>query len=251
MPHERLYTDLADLWPLLSPPEHYVSEAAVLRKLLEERLPTAHSLLELGAGGGHTLCHLRDAYECVAVDLSEAMLANCRALNPGVEAIVGDMRDVRLDRTFDAVLIHDAIDYMLSADELRRTLDTAAAHLAPGGLAFIAPTYLCETFTNHETEHDQRTAGDRTLTYLGYVHDPDPGDTTFELILTYLINDAGELRIEHDRHTCGLFDEPAWQRLMEEAGFDVDRYHPADDEPDWPLFVGARTGGSAIHRSTV
>lgn len=249
MTQERLYHDLAELWPLLSPPEHYAPEAEVIHRLLEQRLPPApaehrRTLLELGAGGGHTLCHLRDAYTCTAADLSDAMLANCRALNPDVETIVGDMRTMRLDRTFDAVLIHDAIDYMLSEDDVRRTLDTAAAHLEPGGLAFIAPTYTRETFQNHESEKDQRTVGNRTLTYLGYVHDPDPADSTFELILVYLINDAGEARVEHDRHTCGLFDDATWQRLMREAGFDVKTYEPGPDEPDWPLFAGVKRAPS-------
>ncbi len=82
--------------------------------------------------------------------------------------------------------------------------------------------------------------GDRVLTYVSYIHDADPSDTTFELILVYLINEAGEVRIEHDRHTCGLFDQATWQRLMEEAGFAVELREPGEDEPDWPLFVGVK-----------
>ncbi len=116
---QRLYRDLAELWPLLSPPDHYAAEAQVVRAVLDDRLPTTQgdrprALLELGAGGGHTLCHLSNAFECVAADLSEAMLAHCRTLNPDVQTVVGDMRTLRLDRTFDAVLVHDAIDYMRS-----------------------------------------------------------------------------------------------------------------------------------------
>lgn len=243
---ERLYDDLAELWPLLSPPADYAPEAAVVRRIIAEHVALdaqdRPALLELGAGGGHTLTHLRDTFDCVAVDLSEPMLANCRRLNPEVETIVGDMRSVRLGRTFDAVLIHDAIDYLLSEAELRRTFDTVAAHLRPGGVALIAPTYTRETFAEHETEADQHADADtgRVLTYFQYVHDPDPADTTFELILVYVINDAGHVRIEHDRHTCGLFDEPTWLRLMRDAGLDA-HVHPAGpDEPDWPLFVGVK-----------
>lgn len=257
----RLYHDLAELWPLLSPPADYIPEAEVVRRILHGHLPTPNArpersdgrdqpapprpdrrpaLLEFGAGGGHTLCHLRDEFECVAVDLSEAMLANCRRLAPEVETIIGDMRSLRLGRTFEAVLIHDAIDYMLSEAEVKATLDTAAAHLAPGGLALIAPTYTRETFENHQAEHDQHDLGERTLTCFEYVHDPDPNDTTFELILVYLINDAGEVRIEPDRHICGLFDEATWLRLMREAGFDAQPHEPQADDPDWPLYVGIK-----------
>lgn len=225
----RLYADLAHLWPLLSPPEDYEREAAIVRQIIEAHAAPVHSVLELGAGGGHTLHHLADAYETVAVDLSDAMLAHCRGLNPGVPTVVGDMRTVRLGRTFDALLIHDAIDYMTSRDDALAALQTAAAHLQPGGLAVIAPTYVRETFTEHETAHDHRKTDALTLTYFSYVHDPDPADETFELVLVYLIRHAdGSLSIEHDRHTCGLFSVDDWLAMLDAAGFDATLRHEPD-----------------------
>ena len=77
----RLYHDLAWLWPHLSPPDHYVAEAAHLDALLTEHLgPGPHRILELGAGGGHTLVHLDPRggrggrHTTVAADLSAEML---------------------------------------------------------------------------------------------------------------------------------------------------------------------------------
>jgi len=43
------------------------------------------------------------------------------------------MRSVRLGRTYDAVIIHDAIMYMTTEDDLVAALATARAHLAPAG----------------------------------------------------------------------------------------------------------------------
>ena len=45
-------------------------------------------------------------------------------LNPGVAHHVGDMRSVRLGETLDAVLVHDAIDYMTTEVELRAAFET-------------------------------------------------------------------------------------------------------------------------------
>ena len=115
MPDPRLYTDLAHLWPRLSPPQDYAPEADAIRHILLDHgltLDPRCALIEFGAGGGHTLHHLRHDFDCVAVDLAPAMLEQCRRLNPDVETIVGDMRTTRLNQTFDAVLIHDAIDYL-------------------------------------------------------------------------------------------------------------------------------------------
>jgi hypothetical protein len=44
------------------------------------------------------------------------------------------MRAVRLDRRFDAVFIHDAIDDMVSLEDLRSAMVTAYEHLRPGGI---------------------------------------------------------------------------------------------------------------------
>ena len=135
----RLYNDLAYLWPIISPPGEYGDEAAFFGDVVQELLgPERHSLLELGVGGGHNLSHLTSDFDCVAVDLSPEMTDLSEELNPGVEHHVGDMRDIRLERVFDAVLVHDAVSYLLTVQDLEETFGTAAAHLRPGGVLMVA-----------------------------------------------------------------------------------------------------------------
>ncbi|MFI4862502.1 MAG: class I SAM-dependent methyltransferase [Phycisphaerales bacterium JB063] len=268
----RLYDDLARLWPHLSPPEHYAPEADAVHGLLRQHLgePPADRkwrILELGAGGGHTLYHLTAHYDCTASDLSQPMLDNCKALNPEVRCVQGDMRTLRLGETFDAVLIHDAIDYMLSEDDVLATLRTTAQHLRPGGVALIAPTYVRETFVDGDVADDGTTipgigdprgeAGEGAgadhdeLTYFTFVHDADPEDSVFEMILLYLIRDGRTRRVEvvEDRHTCGLFAAEHWLAMMDAAGLTpqpvaLPEPGEGDDEPAaWTLFVGRRGGG--------
>jgi SAM-dependent methyltransferase len=78
----------------------------LLREAVHGPLET---LLELGSGGGNTASHLGSNLRLTLTDLAPAMLDLSRTLNPGAEHLVGDMRTLRLGRTFDAVLIHDAI----------------------------------------------------------------------------------------------------------------------------------------------
>ncbi len=253
-PQPRLYTDLAWLWPHLSPPEHYTAEAAHLDTLLTEHLgpgteSTPHRILELGAGGGHTLVHLDTRggrggrHHTVAADLSAEMLAHASGLIPGLETHAADMRTMRPDRPdqppFDAVLIHDAVDYLLTEDDLKQTFAAARAHLRPGGLLFVAPTYLKETFADNEVADDGTTVNGDQLTYFTYVHDPDPSDTTFEMILLYLIRNLTTRKVEliEDRHTLGLFPYETWTTLMEQAGFTVQSIDPTEDAA-WELFLG-------------
>ena len=76
----RLYGDLAFLWPLMSPPDQYRDEARYWRQALRQRLgPGRLRILDLGAGGGHNLHHLAGEFDATAVDLSAEMLAHSAA----------------------------------------------------------------------------------------------------------------------------------------------------------------------------
>jgi len=137
----RLYSDLADWYPLLTPVGDYAEEAAFYRRLFEthcRRPPRA--LLDLGSGGGHNAAHLKAFLTCTLVDLAPAMLAVSRRLNPECEHVQGDMRSIRLGRAFDCVLMHDAVSYMSSRADLERAIGTAFEHTAPGGVARSSPT---------------------------------------------------------------------------------------------------------------
>ena len=141
----RLYQELAEWWPLLSSPEEYSDEAAFYASVLKEACdPT--DVLELGSGGGNNASHMKAEFRLTLVDSSEEMLAVSRRLNPECEHAVGDMRTVRLGRTFDAVFVHDAICYMTTEEDLRATFETAYVHCAPGGAAVFCPDYVRETF---------------------------------------------------------------------------------------------------------
>ena len=220
-----LYNELAYLWPVISPPEDYAEEAVHWRLALRERLgPGRHQLLELGVGGGHNLSHLTAEFDAAAVDISPNMLELSRRLNPTVEHHLGDMRTVRLPgQTFDAVLIHDAICYMQTEDDLRAAFATARVHLRPGGLLLVAPDLVRDTFKpGMKLTWSTRKDGVEIRTE-ETVHDHDPFDTVVESHFTYTITERGARRIERDVHVTGLFPIARWTALMEEAGFETDR----------------------------
>ena len=229
----RLYGDLAYLWPLMSPPEEYADESPHWRNQILTRLHKRpiHAL-ELGTGGGHFLSHLTDIVDATAVDLSESMLENARRLNPGVEHILGDMRDIRLERTFDAVLIHDAIAYMTSESDLTATFATARAHLEPGGVFITMPDHYIDRPVWPYINHRTHTRDDRELTYIEYSSPDIENPSLLQSSFLFVITENGERRMELDHHTTGLFPVDTWRRLIEEAGFSVERLdYPVADGP--------------------
>jgi SAM-dependent methyltransferase len=245
----KLYTDLSSWWPLMSPPGEYAEEAAFHLKAMQRASGTPiRSLLELGSGGGHIASHMkRHAEELVLVDLSPGMLGMSRALNPELEHHQGDMRTVRLDRQFDAVFVHDAICYMATESDLRKTFETSFVHCTPGGVALFAPDYVRENF-EPGTDHGGHDDGTRGMRWVEWRWDPDPSDTTYLVDYGYLLREGdGSVHVEHDRHVEGIFAREDWLRWLSEAGF-----HPTVvpleltevDTQTLEVFVCVRPSGS-------
>ena len=142
-----------------------VEEAARYRSLIEAACPGAQTLLELGSGGGNNASHLSKHYACTLSDVSPQMLTLSQGLNPGCEHVLGDMRTMRLGRTFDVVFVHDAIAYMVTETDLLDCLATAFAHLRPGGVALFVPDHTRESFLP-STDHGGHDGADgRSLRY--------------------------------------------------------------------------------------
>ena len=218
---QRLYSEFASWWPLMSPPEEYVEEAAdLLPSILAASTPAPRTLLELGSGGGSLAFHLKKHLTLTLSDLSDEMLANSRAINPECEHIQGDMTTLDLQREFDVVLIHDAIMYMTSPAMLKAAMATAFRHCRAGGGVLFMPDCVTETFEPVTDCGGFDGAGGRGMRYLEWSWDPDPRDDTFDVVYAYVLREAdGSTRAEEDRHREGLFRRASWLQWMAEAGF--------------------------------
>ncbi len=216
----KMYDELAKWWPLMSPPSHYVEEADdLVPDLLAATTPAPKTMLELGSGGGSLAFHLKRHFKMTLADLSEGMLAMSREINPECEHFQGDMRSIDLGRTFDLVLIHDAIMYMTDADAMRATLRTVARHCRPGGAAVLMPDCVKEEF-EPSTDHGGEDGPDgRGLRFMDWTWDPDPNDDTFETAYTFVLREGDNVRVELDRHRCGIFPHATWMEWIGEAGF--------------------------------
>jgi SAM-dependent methyltransferase len=217
----RLYSDFAEWYPLLSSPSEYEEDARIFLDLIAAVAGSPpKTLLELGSGAGNTASHYKQSVQATLVDLSAGMLAVSQRANPECEHIQGDMRTLRLSRTFDAVLVHDAVQYLTTEADLRQTMITAFEHCRPGGVVLFAPDFTLETFQS-ATTHGGHDGDGRSMRYLAWIWDPDPSDTTYVVDFAYLFHEAGQpLRSAHERHVQGVFARPTWLRHLTEVGFD-------------------------------
>jgi SAM-dependent methyltransferase len=217
------YDTLAPWWPLISPVNEYEGEMQEFIRLIESRLPSARTMLELGSGGGHNAHFLKRRYAMTLTDLSESMLAQSRQLNPECEHVVGDMRTLTLRREFDVVFAHDAIDYMTSESDLANTFRTAYQHLRPGGVLLCVPDHIRERFEPGTDWGGSDGPDGRSIRFLEWTPAMDRHATIGVTLYSFLaIDHDGKVYNFAEDHTFGVFPEATWVALLESEGFSVD-----------------------------
>jgi SAM-dependent methyltransferase len=240
---ERLYKDMAWIWPTLSPPEEYIEEAEFLANLIKSYMSySPKTMLHLGCGGGHIDMTFKKHFQVTGVDISENMLDLARNLNPENKYVVGDMRDIRLDEKFDVVLLYDGINYMTDEGDLKAAFESAYYNLKDNGIVLTAVEETPGSFQQNKTKVQHRAKDGIELTYVEHWYDPVPDDTTYETTFVYLIRKNNKLSVEHDLHICGIFEVEIWERLLREVGFTPQRdtfthstFSPGEE---YPILIG-------------
>ncbi|MGB7063380.1 MAG: class I SAM-dependent methyltransferase [Candidatus Zixiibacteriota bacterium] len=233
----RLYNDLAWLWPIWEDVEVYREESELFARLIRKHAKIkVRTLLDVGCGGGKNTFHLKRHFEVTGIDVSKAMLANAKKLNPECTFRPADMRNFELKRQFDSVLINDATAYMTTSRDLLKALKGAYRHLKAGGVMITHPEECRESFKQNETTIWKAKTDDMEVTFIENQFDPNPKDDTYEKTLLYLIRKKGKLRIEHDSHVCGLFKLSTWRESLRKAGFRVSENRLRDAAKNIPVF---------------
>jgi hypothetical protein len=196
------------------------------------------TLLELGAGGGSLAFHFKPHFALTLTDRAPGILARSRAVNPECEHLVGDMTSLRLGRTFDRVLVHDAITYAVERAAVQATIATAVLHCRPGGVVVLVPDCVRETFEPGTVTGGHDGPEGRSLRFLEWTLDPDPDDERYESVFALLMREAdGRLTSTHDHHHHGLFKREDWLTWMREAGCPARIHH---DRWGRDVFIGVR-----------
>ena len=212
---DRLYGDLAQWWPLLSPPEHQAPAAAALLQMA----PGTASLLDLGSGSGALISHLPDSIEAVLVDRSADMLAVSAKLNPNRRHVQADLCTLDLGRTFDLVLLHDAVMYLPDDGALDRALAVASRHLGPGGRLVVVPDVLADDFDETVVTGTGESPDGRRVVLTEWHWDPVPGDGRTTVEMSLLIKVPGQPVVAvHETHTLLLISHADLWQAIRSAG---------------------------------
>jgi SAM-dependent methyltransferase len=256
------YEAMAPVYDDFTAHHEYEAWIADLLRILEPHGLQGRRLLDVGCGTGKSFMPMlaRD-WEVTACDISPAMLELAREkAGDRVRLIVADMLALPRFGEFDlSWALDDAINYLLSAEELRRALAGMRENLSPGGLLlFDVNTLLAYRTFFAETEVVER--GGQRLVWRGQADaEVEPG-AICESRLEVLPAEGGEadeetgagdgeeapVLVHRQRH----FPEAEVMRTLEEAGLTcLDVYgHGLDGIPRQPLDESIHTKAIYIAR---
>ncbi len=197
-------------------------------------------LLDVACGTGKSfLPMLEKGWKVTACDISARMVAVARGkVGPEVELSVQDMRELPVLGSFDLVCcLDDAVNYLLSQEELVAALTHMAANLAPHGrLLFDANTL--QTYRTFFAEHVELESGGRRMIWDGLGDGmAEPGSIAESEFRVEPLQPGAGAPIEPERHRQRHFPEADVRAALDAAGLELlDMYAHLDDAiPQQPL----------------
>lgn len=119
--------------------------------LLVKMLERGASVLDVGCGTGEPILRflVERQFQVTGVDASAAMIALAPGRFPEARLMVGDMRELALDESYDAAILWHSL-FHLQPDDQRAMFATLARLLNPGGvLMFTSGIEFGETWSDN------------------------------------------------------------------------------------------------------
>ena len=220
----------ASYYDLLYRDKDYPAEVDYIDALLRRHAPAAHRILELGSGtGGHALLLAQKGYSLHGVDLSEDMVRIARqrqhdsAAGSAAEISFhqGDIRNYRIDRTFDAVMaLFHVVCYQTANEDILSTFRSAAAHLEEGGL-FIFDCWYGPAVLTEQPERRTKAVQNEELEIIRETTpelwpDSDIVDVHFDVTVRDKVTGAQEKF--HELHRMRYLFSPEVEYFLQQSG---------------------------------
>jgi SAM-dependent methyltransferase len=244
-----LYGSLAWCYDFITTGEEHKKEADFIETLVSaHRRSEGTRLLDVGCGHGWHDLYLKKDFKITGVDLNETILEIARERNPEIDYLLGDVRDFDLNGEFDVVLCLDALEHLLTYEDLEVALDSLLRHLAEDGVLIFHLDRLRETFQEFRIAGSgQFTKGDTHVAFVDLEYDKNPNDIVAEGCLVFLIKEKGkDLDVRVIQARSGLFELAKVQRFLDDMGLKTFLYSgdfsgkEYDEDSPFPVFACVR-----------
>lgn len=223
-----VFNEYARYYDLLYRDKDYAGESDYIDRLIQLHCPAAGTVLNLGCGSGrHDRCLAEKGYAVTGIDLSEEMLLAARNMageNPCLDYRHGDVRSIRLDRTYDAVIsLFHVMSYQQTNEDLKAGFSTAYYHLKPGGTFIFDCWYGPGVLTDRPSMRIKELEDENVK--VTRIAQPviEPNENTVDVNYLIFIKDkqTGAVHEVRETHRMRYLFLPESRQLLGDSGFEL------------------------------
>ncbi|HEX8688696.1 MAG TPA: class I SAM-dependent methyltransferase [Solirubrobacterales bacterium] len=218
---EEAYEAIAPVYDEFTAHHDYELWLGNLLPQLERHGLSGDRLLDVGCGTGRSfLSMLEKGWKVTACDISPSMLELARAKGgDAAQLSVADMRELPVFGEFDLVwALDDAVNYLLSAEDLAAALSGMRANLAPDGLLLFDVNTL-RTYREFFAETEEIERAGRRFVWSGQAPSDAPARSICEGRLEVTEAGGGEA-IETHVHRQRHHPQEDVLRILDEVGLE-------------------------------
>jgi SAM-dependent methyltransferase len=224
-----VFGDYSSYYNLLYKSKDYFKEVEYISNLIKEFSPNAMTILDLGCGTGkHDELFAKRGYSVCGIDISEKMLeeANKLAVNEKLSFVKGDIRNIELNKTFDAVVsLFHVISYQTTNDDLRNTFETAYKHLNSEGIfifdCWYGPGVLSDKPTVRVKKFEDKSTEVLRVAKPKMYPNENLVDVNYEIVVKD--KQKGSCEVLNETHTMRYLFKPEIEVFMKNTGFKLVR----------------------------
>ncbi len=223
-----VFNEYARYYDLLYRDKDYAGESDYVHNLIQTGSPGARTILNLGCGSGrHDRCLMDRGYAVTGVDLSQEMLTAARDAatdNGALRYVQGDVRTVRLEKTFDIVIsLFHVMSYQVSNADLTAAFATAYSHLKPGGLFIFDCWYGPGVLTDRPTVRVKELEDE--ITSVTRIAQPimHPNQNVVDVNYRVFLRDKSSASIREicETHRMRYLFLPEVEQMLSSGGFEL------------------------------
>lgn len=213
-----MYDKFAEVYDMIYSFLDYENSTKKLTELIKKyKKSEGTKLLDVGCGTGKHLSFIKDKFSCVGIDISEQMLSYAKNHVGGVDFRKADMITMNLKEQFDIILcLFSSIGYVLTIENLKKTIKNFAGHLLPGGVVIIEPWLTPSVFT---AGLPSMTTYEDDEIKIARLNVTKVEGTISSFVMHFLIARKDEdVTYFKEKHKLGLFETQETLDIMNDAG---------------------------------